>query len=241
MKVNVIMPMLGDGTRMKGVQDDLPKPLKKFPDGDLFFIKALSSLEAYEINKLTLIVRLEHYTQFTELRDTVKQISGCDDCVIIPYGPTSCHYDSFKVGFDYWRNDALFYLNNLIVIDCDIYAELPVWEETDSAASLFTFNDSSVIANKSYVMGWGNKVTNIAEKKRISNQAVFGAYLFRDIELLAKIMDDSKRELTNMSDLYREIILQGSKVTKKTIYNPMMFGTTKEYKQILKKYGSKEV
>ena len=58
-EVNVIMPMLGGGTRVKGFQDTC-KPLMILPDGELFFLKALRSLKNYQIDTLCLVVLKEY-------------------------------------------------------------------------------------------------------------------------------------------------------------------------------------
>ena len=46
-EINVIMPMLGGGTRMQNMQNTC-KPLYKLPSGRPLFLKALESLKNYK-------------------------------------------------------------------------------------------------------------------------------------------------------------------------------------------------
>lgn len=229
MKINVIMPMLGEGSRMKGLQGTI-KPLMALPDGDLFFVKALSSLEEYEIDSLVLVVREEYAQEFINMRGKLSK--SCNRLYIISHKPTQSHYESFCVGFNALRDYAPmeYGRESLVVLDCDIYAPLPLFTDF-CAAGLFTFRDLSNEANKSYVSTIGSKAIQIAEKERISGNAVFGAYLFNDVQLLEEIVDELKC-LRNMSDVYKILLLRGDKVKVKTVKDVMLYGTKEEFLKI---------
>lgn len=229
MKINVIMPMLGEGSRMKGLQGTI-KPLMALPDGDLFFIKALSSLKEYEIDNLVLVVREEYAKEFMNMR--IKLSKSCNRLCIISNKTTQSHYESFCIGFNALRDYAPteYCQESLVVLDCDIYAPLPLFTDF-CTAGLFTFRDLSDEANKSYVSTIGSKAIQIAEKERISGDAVFGAYLFNDVQLLEEIVDELKC-LRNMSDVYKILLLRGDKVRIKMVENVMMYGTKEEFVRI---------
>jgi NDP-sugar pyrophosphorylase family protein len=220
--VNVIMPMLGGGTRMQGVQKTC-KPLMKLPNGEHFFVKALSSLRNYHVSKLVLLV-LEEYAD--EFRKSFEYDLPFDELKVVPHCPTNSPVESLMVGLQYVDDDL-----PLFSLDCDIFAEIPLVELSDDVfGKLFTFNDT--IGNKSYVTTTKDGyVLNVEEKRMISNDAVFGSYLFIDVKKMKRYVENAGY----LSQIFKNALHSGERVSAERIEGSVkMFGTLEE----LLKYGA---
>ena len=220
--VNVIMPMLGGGTRMQGVQKTC-KPLMKLPNGEHFFVKALSSLRNYHVSKLVLLV-LEEYAD--EFRKSFEYDLPFDELKVVPHCPTNSPVESLMVGLQYVDDDL-----PLFSLDCDIFAEIPLVELSDDVfGKLFTFNDT--IGNKSYVTTTKDGyVLNVEEKRMISNDAVFGSYLFIDVKKMKRYVENAGY----LSQIFKNALHSGERVSAERIGGSVrMFGTLEE----LLKYGA---
>lgn len=220
--VNVIMPMLGGGTRMQGVQKTC-KPLMKLPNGEHFFVKALSSLRNYHVSKLVLLV-LEEYAD--EFRKSFEYDLPFDELKVVPHCPTNSPVESLMVGLQYVDDDL-----PLFSLDCDIFAEIPLVELSDDVfGKLFTFNDT--IGNKSYVTTTKDGyVLNVEEKHMISNDAVFGSYLFIDVKKMKRYVENAGY----LSQIFKNALHSGERVSAERIEGSVkMFGTLEE----LLKYGA---
>lgn len=236
-RIDVIMPMLGEGSRMRGIQNTI-KPLMRFSDGKVFFIKALDSLRNYEIDNLVLVVREEYLEQYEDIRTQVFLSTGCHNLDIYPYHATGSHYESFCVGFRRLQQikscQTFFFDSRLVVLDCDIYSRLPVVGHRDSSSILFVFEDRGDEANKCYVKTDSLKnVIEIAEKRRISDMAVFGAYLFSDLNTLDYIVSEFEF-LKNMSDILKIFLISGRNIKTKRIREVELYGTREEFLAIEK-------
>jgi len=220
--VNVIMPMLGGGTRMQGVQKTC-KPLMKLPNGEHFFVKALSSLRNYHVSKLVLLV-LEEYAD--EFRKSFEYDLPFDELKVVQHCQTNSPVESLMVGLQYVDDDL-----PLFSLDCDIFAEIPLVELSDDVfGKLFTFNDT--IGNKSYVTTTKDGyVLNVEEKRMISNDAVFGSYLFIDVKKMKRYVENAGY----LSQIFKNALHSGERVSAERIEGSVkMFGTLEE----LLKYGA---
>ena len=226
-EVNVIMPMLGRGERMMGMQNTC-KPLMNLPDGTLFFLKALSSLKEYKVNQLTLVVLREYYDEFCEIPEyEISQYVDFNKLVITSSEPTANPVESLKKGFEVMTFDRWM---PLIVLDCDIYAPVPLIPlNIRDFGVLFYFNDT--IGNKSYLQrDDSNNVISIAEKKLISTEAILGAYFFTSGNS-AKDVLDSNNTLEYVSEIFASVLGQAS-IKACSVSNVMNFGTIEELKQL---------
>ena len=236
MKVNVVMPMLGGGTRMRNVQPTC-KPLMTLPTGERFFMKALTSLENYEIQTLVLVVLEDYVQEFKQLLPEIRNVAHVNQIHLVGHAPTKNPVESFRVGVEtlwmvYNRNLPLFCL------DCDVYGVVPSHDfiEMESIVNrvghLFYFESDN--PNKSYIQTTvdGNCVTDIAEKQVISNKAIMGAYLFEDLVLLHKILMHSCVHLEYISDIFKEMIkMPNVGVGASPVDKVTNFGTVEELEQ----------
>ena len=222
MEVNVIMPMLGGGTRMQGVQNTC-KPLMRFKNGEYFFIRALKSLVNYKINRLVLVVLEEYSKDFYDIAQKVVDQFGCKRLDIVSHAPTKNPVETFCIGLEQLQNEHL----PIISLDCDIYAELPEFKDYKHAG-VFYFIDKN--PNKSFIKTHCGYVTDIAEKVPISDMAVFGAYMFDDLEFLNRVLKN--RNLMNyMSDVVRDIVFDAGLVKARGLEKVYNYGTLKELQQ----------
>lgn len=230
MKVNVVMPMLGRGSRMLGVQNTC-KPLMKLPTGEFFFMKALTSLKNYDIQILVLVVLKDYFDDFSKLEGEVRKLSDAKFVVIIPHDPTYTPVESFRIGFMRVWNTWYRYLP-LFCLDCDIYGEIPTFMSLRSEAGrLFYFHDTA--PNKCYIatLPHDDSVVYIAEKRVISDKAVIGAYLFEDVASLFKILSYSSVRFSYLSGIFNALLKNGRIIRASPAANVTMFGTLEELNQ----------
>lgn len=220
MKINVIMPMLGRGTRMYGIQNTV-KPLIEFPDKKPFFLKALESLSNYEIDTLVLVIPIDYQYGFMRHMDTLHKMKNVHNVIFCccDYTVTPC--ETVLKGLSVKTNDL-----PIIVLDCDIYSVLPVYNKIKpDEAHLFTFTTTT--KNKSYIAFDKNKVTDIKEKNPITDMAVFGAYMFGSKNLLQDKIDQCKY----LSDVVKNCL---PNVSFQQLKEHLEFGTAQEFKEALK-------
>jgi dTDP-glucose pyrophosphorylase len=221
------MPMLGGGTRMSGLQNTC-KPLIRLENGNCMFMQALRSLRNYEIDNLVLVVLREYEEQFWDLLPDIIHLTNCKRLYIKPNDPTRCPVETFLIGLSVVGGDL-----PIMCLDCDIYADIPVFPDTKHAG-VFYFKDTN--PNKSYIRTHYDYVTEIAEKNPISDKAVFGAYLFDDYNKLQEALQGTS-VLCYISDIMKEMLLQGALIRSKQLNTVYNFGTLNE----LKKYGKQEL
>jgi hypothetical protein len=232
MKVNVIMPMLGGGTRMRGIQSTC-KPLMKLPDGNLFFLKALKSLKNYNVQALILVVLKDYFKDFDDVLSEAGRVSGATSVHLIPHEPTSSPVETLRIGFNRLLTS---YDVNLptFVLDCDVYGAIPAFDPMDfEAGRVFYFADKN--PNKSYIRTKGvndDVVAEIVEKRVISDKAVMGAYLFEDIRLLRKLLEYTSYPFGYISGLIQYAIeSENATIGASPAANVTNFGTIEELEQ----------
>lgn len=236
MKVNVIMPMLGGGTRMLGIQGTC-KPLMTLPTGERFFMKALQSLANYDIQDLYLVVLTDYFYEFGELLPEVRGLCGARAVHLIQHDPTRTPVETFRIGFErLWmsaekRNIPLFCL------DCDVYGLIPEFSDDNlESGRLFWFPSDN--PNKCYIETLPHNVSvvgKIAEKRVISGKAVIGAYLFEDIAFLNRMIryggTDQPGRFEYISDIFRHMLQEGAVIGASPADSVTNFGTVEELEQ----------
>lgn len=232
MKVNVVMPMLGQGSRMLGVQNTC-KPLMKLPTGERFFMKALTSLKNYDIQCLVLVVLKDYFYDFLKLEGEVRKLSNAKHVAVISHDPTKTPVESFQIGFSYiWHMWDGKYLP-VFCLDCDIYGEIPTFMNDNlEAGRLFYFHDTA--PNKCYIATLPHNdavVNHIAEKRVISDKAVIGAYLFENVVSLYRILFYSSAPFGYLSDVFRALLKDGEVIGASPAANVTTFGTLEELNQ----------
>lgn len=208
MKLNLIMPMGGGGTRFGNRGYELPKPLIPIYRKPFFYWATRSIEKKVTLASLTFVVLREHIERF-QIDKRILELFPKAQIVIIPEvlpgAVLTC-----RAGIEKIEEDEPILFN-----DCDHlflcsefyeFCKRESFDETDGA--LLTFHSDE---NKfSYVAYDENGYVNrTVEKEVISNDAICGAYYFKN----KKIFNDAVQEyLTKCS--YQEFFVSG-------VYNVM--------------------
>lgn len=225
--ITVLMPMMGSGTRMRGYQNTI-KPLIKLSDNKRLFERALESLENYNIEHLIAVVPAEYRQEFLDILKVHPEFAMWS--VVSPESQPPEQVDTVDFGL----TNCTFSKPELpiVVLDCDIYAPLPAVniKETNETAHLFTFEHDN--PNKSFiepVSPDGNAVKRIVEKEMISNQAVMGAYMFKNEMALLKAIDVGHKGY--MSSVVMNVIENHKAVGYTEVKGVENYGTIEEFKE----------
>lgn len=225
--ITVLMPMCGSGSRMYNLQNTI-KPLYKLPSGEYLFEHALKSLNQYSIEHLICIVPSKYRGAFLEILNGHPEIASYE--VMSPDNQPPEQVDTV----DYGLANSTFIREEqpIVVLDCDIYAPLPAYEirKTNERAHLFTFKHNN--PNKSFiepVSEDGKVVRRIVEKEMISDQAVMGAYMFKDEFTLNKAIKQGHKGY--MSSVVMNVIENGRAVGYTEVEGVENYGTLEEYNE----------
>jgi NDP-sugar pyrophosphorylase family protein len=227
------MPMAGGGIRFSEYGYDLPKPMIEL-QGKPFFYWAVQSIKKFmEVEDIIFVVLEEHIKRY--------QI----DKIILEYFP-----DAKIISLPKVLNGA--------VLTClegikSIYDEQPVlFNDCDHAfisqpfnnfigKSEFNTTDAALLTFRSdcdkysYVdFDEKGNITGTIEKEVVSNEAICGAYYFRNKEIF---IDAAKRYFETcayqeffVSGLYNELVKMNKKISTFPLDEHISFGTPEEYK-----------
>lgn len=229
-RINVIMPMLGGGTRMKGAQKTC-KPLYVLPNGEHLFAHALTSLRNYDIVNLVLMVLPEYEEEFKKVvaREVWDGAVPVGNIYVVPHDPTENQVITVLEGIKWMKENLRRNSYPIVSLDCDIQGELPVQDLKDAVAGVFAFTHNN--PNKSFIATDGDLVTRIVEKVAISDKAVFGAYMFSPTFL----GEDHSVYLDceYISQILQKEIDYGAKVKWALVENVKNYGTLEEWNDTL--------
>lgn len=233
MKLNLVMPMGGGGTRFGNNGFEIPKPLLKLY-GKPFFYWATRSVEKFvELESLTFVVLEEHVKEFKideEIRKFFPDANIVTIPEILPGAVLTC-----KAGINNISNNTPILFN-----DCDhLFLCQEFYEFCKNAR--FTEVDGALLTFKSdedkfsYVAyGSDGYINRTVEKEVISDDAICGAYYFKDKDTF---LDATEEYLTKcaykeffVSGVYNILIEHGKKIKSFHTDVHVSFGTPEEYK-----------
>lgn len=251
--------MAGEGKRFAQTGEQILKPFIKV-DNEFMFVRAMNSIRKMFFNRdiyFELVMQhktIEKYNVYDIIKDMKNvHINGVGKTI----GPAETVCYGICGVINSFVNDFVFSMTQTIVCDCDL--------EVNSCAFSSVVNIDSLTTNKrhdcillthhetnprySYVRTDKNgKVSMIAEKNPISDEAIIGTYCFSDLYTLEKYAyravenvyksTKSKKE-PYVSDIINEMLIDNldvfaTKLTETDIYNS--FGTPEE----LEEYKNKE-
>lgn len=232
MKLNLIMPMGGGGTRFGNHGFDLPKPLIPIYEKP-FFYWATKSVEKYvDLGSITFVVLKEHVEKFFIDREILKYFPEARIKVIpeiLPGAVLTC-----KAGIDDVPQGEPILFN-----DCDHLFTCSEFYDFCNK-NLFGTYDGLLLTFKSnedkfsFVAydddGFVNKTV---EKEVISNDAICGAYYFKN----KKIFEETTNEYLDkcsykeffVSGVYNVMAEHGYKIKAMNTDVHVSFGTPDEY------------
>jgi dTDP-glucose pyrophosphorylase len=234
-KLQIVMPMAGAGSRFAQAGFSLPKPLIPV-DGMAMFRVALSSLNGIKADKIfCFVIRHENIDQ--QLDKLIKEALPEAQIIVIPE-LTRGAVETAAAALPQLDLQA-----GLIVMDCDLWFSSQSYNQmvqdslsgkSEIAGGLLTFDADN--PHYSYAkFGADNIVTDVAEKKVISNRAITGAYFFASTQifsdaakqLLSRPISDKMPEYY-LSLLYNILINEGKTIQAASVDEFASFGTPEE-------------
>jgi dTDP-glucose pyrophosphorylase len=229
--INLVMPMGGSGSRFSGHGFDLPKPLLLLKDKPFFWWAVQSIYKYIECSNIIFVVLKEHVdkfqidknisayypnAKFVYLEEVLKGpvftcLKGAE--VIdneLPVIFNDCDHLFYAPGlYDYYKNGGLTYDGVLLT-----------FKSSDPKFSYLEYNRNGF-------------VKQTIEKQVISNDAICGAYCFKNREIFIKAAAEyTKTEDCNeyyMSGVYNTLISLGGKVKGINSDIHLSFGTPEEF------------
>lgn len=178
--MNIIIPIGGIGQRFKNEGYDLPKPLINVLGKPMIY-RVISSLKIdYNKDKIHIVYH-NHLKEFNFER----LIKFWFPDINISF--TSLDYltkgaaETVLRGLESFTNDEL--KENVLLLDCDTFYSDDIiknYKQFDNKNVIFYFNNTDANPIFSYIKLDNNKIVEIKEKVKISNNANTGAYGFKN-------------------------------------------------------------
>lgn len=234
-KLNVLVPMAGAGSRFAQQGYTFPKPLIEVNGKPMIQVVVENlNIEAHYI----FIVQQEHYEKYN-LKYLLNLIApGCD--IVQVNGVTEGAACSTLLAKEYINNDA-----PLVMANSDQYVE---WNSNECMYA-FTADeiDGGILTFEathpkwSYAkVGTDGFVSEVAEKKVISNEATVGVYYWKkgsDYVKYAEQMIEKNVRVNNefyVCPVFNEAIGDGKKIKVKRVENMWGIGTPEDLETFLK-------
>lgn len=235
MKVHLVIPMAGRGSRFKNKGISTPKPLVMLNDRP-FFWYAVESVAAYtDVADITFVVLQEHIDNF-KIDEEIKKYYPDANIKVIPEVTEGAVCTALTV-------KSLFNDNMPVIFnDCDhafVHSHLQQMVDSmiSSDAMLMTFESNE--PQFSYVcFDTEENITGTVEKKVVSDKAIFGAYLFKNMKTFVDAAEVYLKECEYkeffMSGVYNVLCKQYKLITYSDVDAHYEFGTPEEYDNIIK-------
>jgi dTDP-glucose pyrophosphorylase len=237
--MKIVMPMAGLGSRFSAVGITTPKPLI-MAKGKPLVKWATGSLDSIDPNDLIFIVRKEHVISHKVDMELKRLYDGAT--IIVIDKPTDGAACTVLKARDLINSEE-----SLLILDCDIYFRSARFEQmirhlpsgTDGVLPVFLaegdkWSFSRVDEN------WN--VKEVAEKKRISDYGIIGAYFFahgRDFVAAAeKLIEENRRSNSEfyIAPVFQELINSGMKIVAVPVSKFWNLGTPSDMEIFIEKY-----
>lgn len=236
--MNIVIPMAGRGSRFREAGYEKPKPFIEL-NGVPMILWIIKNIYVVEPMHFFLLHQEEHtpymnFLDFTGIDPSyhlvpVKGITEGAACTVLL---AEQHINN---------NEELLIANSDQLVDWDdVQKAVALFRENDAAGGVLTFlNDHP---KWSYVALKDGRITEIAEKRVISNVATVGIYYFRrgrDFVWAAKEMmkDNAKRVNSEwyVAPAINELIARGDKILPYFVNNMIGLGTPEDFHEAQKK------
>lgn len=231
-KIHLIMPMGGGGTRFGNHGFNVPKPLINIQGKPFFYWAVKSVIKYVDVEDIIFVVLKEHIEKYS-IDKVIKEYFPKGKIQVIPQvlnGAVLTCCEGVKA-----VNDNL----PIVFNDCDHafvcnefyeYCKEAKFDEVDGA--LLTFESDSPAF--SYVIFDDNgNVTGTIEKQVASNEAICGAYYFKNREVFETAVEKYLVECSYkeffVSGVYNEMGKRGDRIRTFKIDEHITFGTPDEY------------
>lgn len=229
----LILPVAGRSSRFPGMR---PKWLLTMPDGKLMIEKSIELIDISEFEKIIIICLKEHVDKYLSedyLDEIKKNIDHSNVKFCILDEPTKSQSETVAKAILAEEISGPF-----LIKDCDNIFSFD-WNSGNQIATV-NLNDAGIVdaKNKSYVAvdSIGN-VTNIVEKKVISDTFCCGAYGFESAEEFLRVFNEIKQEgEVYISHVIFAMIMRSSNFGIGKALNYMDWGTAQEYRKYQKSF-----
>ena len=238
--LNIVIPLAGAGLSFIKTGYSFPKPLIDI-NGKPMIQAVIENLKPKTAHKFILICKAEHYEKYA-LYQTFNNAAGANYEVVKLYSPTKGATCAVLTAIDYINNENELIIANadqLIDIKLDNFIKFARKNKVDGLLMTFESNHprwSYALTDKK-----GN-VTQVAEKRVISNNATVGIYYFKTgrlfVESATKMID---KDITVNNEffvcpVYNELILSKRHVMIWPIQNSKMhsLGTPEDLHEYLR-------
>lgn len=234
-KIHLIMPMGGGGTRFEKEGFKVPKPLIEIQDKPFFYWAAQSILNFIDVEDITFVTLQEHIDKF-HIDRIIHEYYPAAKIHVIPHVLNGAVLTCLE-GIKEIHDDLPILFN-----DCDhAFTSASFFEYCKNGE--FTAPDGAILTFWSYAPCYSyvkldnnGNVTKTVEKEVLSNEAICGAYYFKDkqtfedaAQIYLKIC--SYQEFF-MSGVYNTMIEMKQMVRTFPTDLHMSFGTPEEYQNI---------
>lgn len=231
-KMHLVMPMGGGGTRFGNKGFDLPKPLIELQGKPFFYWATQSILKFIDVEDVIFVVLQEHIDKY-KIDMRILEYYPNATIQIIPQVLNGAVLTCCE-GIKAIKDDKSILFN-----DCDHaficekfynYCRSGEFDEIDGA--LLTF--ISDCANYSYVeFDEKGKVIGTIEKEVVSNEAICGAYYFKNknvfAEAVEKYLEKCLYKEFFVSGVYNEMLADKKRIVTFQTDEHISFGTPDEY------------
>jgi len=225
-KTNILIPMAGNGSRFAEKGYKLPKPLIGV-FGRPMISWVIDNFKNMENKHFIFICRKEHEVSF-DITEQLRRICGSCSVVFVDYLTEGAACTTL-LAKDFINNDE-----SLVIANSDQFV---VWDEKDFQNSLVGGEDASILTFPSQAVKWSyaktdkvGLVTEVAEKKVISEDATVGIYFWKkgsDYVKYAERMISKNIRVNNefyVCPVFNEAIQDNKKVILKQIKKENMWG-----------------
>lgn len=232
MKLNVVMPMGGGGTRFGNHGYDVPKPLIEIYEKPFFYWATQSLVKNIEVESLTFVVLQQHIDKFgidNKIKEFYPKAKINVIPEVLPGAVLTC-----KAGVLNIENNQPIIFN-----DCDHlfvcksfneFCEKQQFDTIDGGLLTFKSNDPKFSFVAYDVDGY---VNHTVEKQAISDDAICGAYYFKNKEIFEDAvqiyLENCAYSEFFVSGVYNVMAEQGKKIKSFNVDTHVSFGTPNEY------------
>ena len=226
------MPMGGGGTRFGNKGFNLPKPLIEIQGKPFFYWATQSVCKFVDIKDLTFVVLKEHIDEF-HIDQRIREFYSDAGIQVIPHvlnGAVLTCCEGLKLIED--NAPLLFNDCDHAFISGQFYEYCRQGEFAGVDGALLTFESDNPAY--SYVrFDEEGKVIGTIEKEVVSNEAICGAYYFRNKEIFQEAVDSYLKKCAYkeffVSGVYNEMADRGEDLVTFKIDEHISFGTPDEY------------
>jgi hypothetical protein len=234
----LIIPAAGQSSRYPNLR---PKWLLTMPDGKLMIEKCVSYFNSKNFNKIFIVVLKEHVTKFTNkklLTQSLKKNIGKNVEIVELEKKTTCQAETV---INCLKKTKI--IGSILIKDCDnqFYIEENFFKnKISNIVGAIDINTQDFIdaKNKSYIeFNKKNIITNIVEKKIISDFFCAGAYGFSNSDAFKLSADKllKKSKDVYISHVIFDMMLSGVDFRYKKVKQYVDWGTVREFRNYKKK------